>query len=313
MRHAPANLEGVTRDTPKAVLSVDVEDYYHVEAFSDIVDRAQWDTWPSRVENNTHRLLDIFDSIGVSTTCFILGWVAEKFPALIQEIARRGHEIACHSYWHRPIFQLSPEQFQEDTSRAKNVIEQAAGTQVFGYRAPSFSVTKRSLWALDILRDLGFRYDSSIFPVRHDFYGIPDAPRAPFRAGGLIEIPMTTFRMLGDSNLPVGGGGYLRLLPWSYTRFGVARAWADGLPLITYIHPWEIDPDQPRLNGRLVSRIRHYTNLSTMAARLRRLCALARFQSFRDSGILEQAAPIVDLAPTLNPKGAGIISHESSR
>jgi polysaccharide deacetylase family protein (PEP-CTERM system associated) len=186
---------------------------------------------------------------------------------------------------------LTPDQFREDTIRAKEIIEQAAGAQVLGYRAPSFSVIRKSLWALPILEELGFRYDSSIFPVRHDFYGIPDAPRSPFKAGELTEFPMTTFRMFGDSNLPVGGGGYLRLFPFWYTRTGVSRAWRDGIPLITYIHPWEIDPGQPRLPGRWRSRLRHYTNLQRMSDKLRNLCALADFQSFRDSGLLEQCLP----------------------
>ena len=272
-----------------AVLSVDVEDYFHVEAFADIVNRPDWDSYESRVVANTHRLLDLFDQVPVKATCFILGWVADRHPGLVREIASRGHELACHSYWHRPIFQLSPEEFREDTYRSKQVIEQAAGGPVYGYRAPSFSVTDRSWWALEILAELGFKYDSSVFPIRHDTYGIPGAPRAPFRTGTLMEFPMTTFRLFGGSNLPVGGGGYLRIFPFWYTRMGVQRAWKDGLPLITYIHPWEVDPEQPRLPGRLISRIRHYTNLGKTAAQLRRLCSLAGFRPFRDSGLLEPA------------------------
>jgi polysaccharide deacetylase family protein (PEP-CTERM system associated) len=274
-----------------AVLSVDVEDYFQVEAFADVVNRADWDSYESRVADNTRRLLDLFDEVPVKSTCFILGWVAERHPGLLREIVSRGHEPACHSYWHRPIFNLSPQEFREDTLRAKQVIEQATGLPVYGYRAPSFSVTNRSRWALDVLSELGFTYDSSIFPIRHDLYGIPDAPRAPFRTGALVEFPMTTFRLFGDSNLPVGGGGYLRILPFWYTRTGVMRAWREGLPLISYVHPWEIDPQQPRLPGRLTSRLRHYANLGGTAARLRRLCRLADFRSFRDSGLLEAAPP----------------------
>lgn len=273
-----------------AVLSVDVEDYYHVEAFADVVAREQWPAYPSRVENNTRRLLDLLEAAQVKATCFILGWVAERYPGLVRQIAARGHEIACHSYWHRPIFRLTPAEFRQDTRRAKDVIEQAAGVGVAGYRAPSFSVTRKSLWAMEVLAEEGFAYDSSVFPVRHDFYGIPDAPRAPFRRSGIVECPMTTFR-LGRANLPVGGGGYLRIFPYWYTAAGIRRAWAEGLPLIVYVHPWEIDPEQPRLQGRLLSRLRHYTNLSQTAPRLAKLCTWARFRTFRESGLLESAPP----------------------
>jgi polysaccharide deacetylase family protein (PEP-CTERM system associated) len=278
----------MTVSSRPAVLSVDVEDYFHVEAFADVVARDQWPSFPSRVETDTRRLLDLFDTAGVKATCFILGWVAERYPGLVREIAGRGHEPACHSYWHRPIMQLTPEQFRSDTRRAKDAIEQAAGDGICGYRAPTFSITRRSLWALEVLAEEGFTYDSSIFPVRHDLYGIPDAPRAPFRTHGLVECPMTTFRV-GSANLPVGGGGYLRLLPYWYTTTGIRRAWSQGVPLITYVHPWEVDPEQPRIKGRLTSRLRHYTNLSRTAPRLARLCSWAPFRCFRDSGLLASA------------------------
>jgi polysaccharide deacetylase family protein (PEP-CTERM system associated) len=272
------------------VLSVDVEDYFHVEAFSSIVDRKNWESFPSRVEANTHRLLDLFDETGVKATCFILGWVAERYPALVAEIVRRGHEPACHSYWHRLIFRLSPEEFRQDTLRAKDCIEQAAGEPVFGYRAPTFSITEESSWAPEVLAELGFRYDSSIFPVKHDVYGVPHAPRGPFRfetpSGPLNEYPMSTFRFWKSPNMPVAGGGYLRIFPYWYTRMGVHRAWKEGLPVITYVHPWEVDPEQPRMeNARWKSRLRHYTNLSRTAKRLRRLVRLGPFSSFRDSGL----------------------------
>ena len=174
------------------------------------------------------------------------------------------------------------------------MIEQAAGVAVTGYRAPSFSITRQSLWAMDVLAGEGFTYDSSIFPVRHDFYGIPDAPRSPFRHGGMVECPMSTFRV-GSTNMPVGGGGYLRIFPYWYTAAGIRRLWAQGLPLITYIHPWEVDPEQPRLEGRLLSRLRHYTNLSETARRLAKLCSWVPYRSFRESGLLE-AAPLADLS-----------------
>lgn len=270
------------------IFSVDVEDYFQVEAFSDIVSRDRWSTYTLRVEANTRHLLDLLDEQGVEATFFILGWVAERVPGLVREIAARGHELACHSYWHRLIYKLSRQEFLEDTRRAKDVIEQTAGRAVYGYRAPSYSITAESLWALEALVEAGFTYDSSIFPIRHDVYGIPDAPRAPFRletpSGNLVEYPITTFRLGLGPNLPVGGGGYLRLLPFWYTRLGFHRAQADNLPLIAYVHPWEVDPNQPRLPGRARSRLRHYTNLAQMRERLRALLRLGEFTSFAKSG-----------------------------
>ena len=274
----------------RAILSVDVEDYFHVEAFAGVVARSDWDRFPQRVEANTHRVLDLLDEIGARATFFLLGWVADRHSPLVREIAGRGHELACHSYWHRPVYSLTRDEFREDTLLAKQVIEQAAGVAVWGYRAPSFSVTLRSLWALEVLAELGFRYDSSIFPIRHDLYGIPDGPRRPFRAGPLVEFPATTFRWPGGANLPVGGGGYLRILPFWLTQLGIRRAWREGLPLIVYFHPWELDPGQPRLAVPLKSRLRHYTNLSATASRLRRLGRSVHFVPFRESGLLETAA-----------------------
>jgi polysaccharide deacetylase family protein (PEP-CTERM system associated) len=276
---------------PAGLLSVDVEDYFQVEAFTDRVDRSRWEDYPSRVEANTRSILDLFDECNARSTFFILGWVAERHPGLVAEIVRRGHEPACHSYWHRFISTLSVGEFREDTLRAKESIEQAAGVAVCGYRAPSFSVTRKSIWALEILAELGFRYDSSIFPIHHDTYGMPDAPRAPFRvdtAGGpLVEFPMTTARWMGSPNFPVGGGGYLRLFPFWVTKLGIRNAWDHGLPLITYTHPWEVDPGQPRLKCRLSSRLRHYTNLGKTASRLRALAGIVQFSSFRDSGLVD--------------------------
>jgi polysaccharide deacetylase family protein (PEP-CTERM system associated) len=281
----------VENSRPPALLSVDVEDYFQVEAFADRVDRAQWSDFPSRVEANTHVILDLFDECDVKGTFFMLGWVAERFPGLVCEIVRRGHEPACHSYWHRLVFKLSREEFHDDTRRAKERIEDAGGVAVFGYRAPNFSVVGSSLWALDVLVALGFRYDSSVFPIRHDVYGMPNAPRVPFRvdtgAGPITEFPMTTFRWIGRHNFPIGGGGYLRIFPFWLTRIGVRKALRDKVPLITYVHPWEVDPAQPRLEGRLTSRLRHYTNLKRTASRLRKLNGMVAFTSFRDSGWIE--------------------------
>lgn len=273
----------------KSILSVDVEDYFQVEAFSDIVDRSQWDNYSSRVERNTRRVLDLFADCQVKGTFFVLGWVAERYPRLVRDIAAAGHELACHSYWHRLIYNLSPREFREDTVRAKDAIEQAAGERVCGYRAPSYSITRQSLWALEVLAEAGFQYDSSIFPIRHDTYGILDAPRVPYRirteSGILVEYPLTTFRILNGPNLPVGGGGYLRIFPFWYTQMGVRRAWSEGVTLISYIHPWELDPEQPKLRGRFISRLRHYTNLAKAEGRLKKLIALAKFSTFRESGL----------------------------
>ena len=277
------------------ILSVDVEDYFHVEAFADVVDPSTWDRYPSRVEANTHRLLDLFDEFRAKATFFVLGWVAERYPGLVREIVARGHEPACHSYWHRLIFKLTPGEFREDLCLSKNVIEQAAGVKIRGYRAPSYSVTTKSLWALDILAECGFSYDSSVFPIRHDIYGIPAAPRLPFRvntpSGPMIEYPITTFRV-GHANLPVGGGGYLRIFPLWYTQLGFQYAKKDGLTRIVYVHPWEIDPQQPRLNGRARSRFRHYTNLAKTCGRLRSLLGQGRFESFAGNHIAG-AVPVI--------------------
>ena len=283
---------GMSEKRPRNVVSVDVEDYFHAEAFSDVVDRARWDTYATRVVPNTQRLLESLAMLNIHGTFFVLGWVAERFPALVREIAAGGHELACHSYWHRLIYKLDPAEFREDTRRAKDVIEQISGQPVYGYRAPTYSVIDRSVWALEILAELGFTYDSSIFPIHHDRYGMPGAPRSPFRfqtpSGLLIEFPITTFRVAGH-NMPVGGGGYLRLLPRLYTRLGLKRVQREGLPIVVYIHPWEVDPEQPRLPGRLSSRLRHYTNLSQTLDRFESVLQAGKYTSFRESGLADTA------------------------
>jgi polysaccharide deacetylase family protein (PEP-CTERM system associated) len=287
------------------VFSVDVEDYFHVEAFADVVKRSDWETCTSRVVANTHRILELLEAQGVTATFFVLGWVAEREPELVRDIAKGGHEVGCHSYWHRPIFHLSVDDFREDTRRAKDTIEQLIGTPVRGYRAPSFSITRKSLWAFEVLGELGFTYDSSIFPILHDVYGMPDGPRRPTTIrtafGELAEFPMTTFSLAGARNFPVGGGGYLRILPFWYTRWGLRAAAKDNVPFILYVHPWEFDPEQPRLQGRLRSRLRHYTNLDKMEQRIRRLLREFSFTSFRDSALpdsLETHSMLNLLLPT---------------
>ena len=288
---------------PANVISVDVEEYFHAESLSSVVDRSSWETLDSRVEVTTRRILELFAKHNIEATFFVLGWVADRHPALVRDIAAAGHELGCHSYWHRLVHTLTPDEFRDDTRRAKDVIEQLAGVRVLGYRAPTYSIVERSLWAIDILAELGFTYDSSIFPVHHDRYGIPGAPRRPFVLstphGPLIEYPIATFQLWGrGTNLPFGGGGYLRLLPWWYTQLGLFRARSEGLPVVAYIHPWEIDPGQPRLARHLATRVRHYSNLGKTYERLARLVRGGAFTSFRRSGL---AANL----PTINPVSWG--------
>ena len=263
---APAQLNAMT---------IDVEDYFQVSAFEGLAPRHRWEEFESRVEANTMRLLDIFDESNVKSTFFVLGWVAHRFPSLVQEIARRGHELASHGFLHRLVYDNTRDAFREDIRRSKDVIESAAGCPVVGYRAPSYSITPRSLWAFDILIEEGYRYDASVFPIHHDRYGIPPSPREPYvirrKAGALIEAPGSAVR-LGRLNLPVGGGGYFRLLPYGWTRWGLRRInEVDGRGAIFYLHPWEIDPEQPRLPVGLLTRFRHYRNLGETETRLRQL------------------------------------------
>lgn len=264
-------------------MSVDVEEYFMVEAFSDLVSRESWPQWPSRVVSSTQAILDLFDKYGVKATFFFVGWIAAKYPRLVQEVGERGHELACHSYWHRPVYGLGRGEFRRDTQNAVRAIEDASGVKVQGYRAPSWSITRDCLWALDILAEEGFSYDSSIFPIRHDLYGIPNARRFPYKhlSGNgrvLFEIPPATISVLGQ-NLPAAGGGYLRLFPFSYTRW-VFKTFEQryGESVVVYFHPWEIDPEQPRIAGRLRSRIRHYTNLQGMRSRLEQMSKSYSFQ-----------------------------------
>ena len=258
-------------------MTIDVEDYFHVTAFEGIAPRHHWDDFESRVCRNTDRLLEIFAEARTRATFFVLGWVAERHPSLVRRIAEGGHELACHSYAHRLVYDLTERAFRDDLRRARAVIEDAAGVRVVGYRAPTYSITPRSLWALDILIEEGFRYDASIFPIHHDRYGIPISPRRPYTirraVGTIVEVPGSTVRV-GPLNLPVGGGGYFRLLPYEWTQRGIDRLnRRERRPAVFYLHPWEIDPDQPRLPLGAVARFRHYRNLAETEGRLRRLLA----------------------------------------
>jgi polysaccharide deacetylase family protein (PEP-CTERM system associated) len=273
-------------------MTIDVEDYFHVSAFAGIVAPADWPSFESRVCANTDRLLGLLDQAGVPATFFVLGWVAERFPELVRRIHRAGHELASHSYDHGLVYDKTPDTFRADLRRAKAAIATAAGVEVTGYRAPSYSVVDRSLWALDVLAEEGYTYDSSIYPIRHDRYGIPSWPRHVHRidrpAGSLWELPGSTVRHFG-TNLPMGGGGYFRLLPYAWTRRGIRHLnEQEGRPAIFYLHPWEVDPQQPRLNASALSRFRHYRNLDQTEPRLRRLLADFRFGTI--SQVLEKTA-----------------------
>ena len=255
-------------------LTVDVEDYFQVEALASAVPRAAWETMERRIEANTDLLLTAFDRAGVTGTFFTLGWVAERHPALIRRIVEAGNELASHGYGHERVDRLGPEAFRADIRRAKSVLEEVGGVRVLGYRAPTFSLNARTTWAFAVLSEEGYRYSSSIYPIRHDLYGMPDAPRLPFQPNGgpLWEIPLTTARVFGH-NLPCGGGGWFRLLPYRVFRLGVRRFHREhDAPALFYTHPWEFDPDQPpvQVQSRL-SRFRHYINLSRTEARLERL------------------------------------------
>lgn len=267
-------------------LTVDVEDYFHVSAFAKSINHADWDKHPFRVEQNTHRLLDLFDDAEVKATFFVLGWVADKSRSLVREIADRGHEVACHGFSHQLIYNQTPEVFREETVRSKTLLEDIAQKPVQGYRAASYSITKNSLWALDILAEAGFVYDSSIFPVRHDRYGIPDAKELPHKlttpkGHELVEFPLSTAKIF-SYKLPVAGGGYFRLYPYALTRAGLRQINRRQQPFIFYLHPWEIDPAQPKVEAGWFSRFRHYNNLDKCEHRLKNLMSDFEFVTCLD-------------------------------
>ncbi len=264
-------------------LSFDVEDYFQVAAFDSTIDRETWDAQPSRVDANTRALLDLLAEAGVTATFYVLGWIAERHPDLVRAIAAAGHEVACHGYSHSIVYRQQPEDFREETLRAKGILEDLVQQPVTSYRAASYSVTPKSLWALDVLYETGFRVDSSIFPIRHDRYGLIGGPTEPHVlelpcGGRLTEFPISTYRLWGVT-LPVSGGGYFRLYPYAVTRALGNRVNAAGRPFVFYLHPWEIDPEQPRVSVGPFTRFRHYNNLSRCRERLRRLLVDFRFTS----------------------------------
>ena len=255
-------------------LSVDVEDWFQVGAFETVIDRADWEGLDRRVEANTDACLAMFAEADVKATFFTLGWVAHRHPQLIRRIVEQGHELASHGWDHARVFTLTPEQFRDDLAKTRATLEDASGTAVTGYRAPSFSIDKRTPWAHPILAEAGYTYSSSVAPVVHDHYGWPEAPRfafAPVSGSDFLELPVTTARLAGRT-LAAGGGGFFRLLPYQFSRWAVAQVNAAQQPAIIYFHPWEVDPSQPRVaNAPLRSKLRHYTNLRVMAAKLERL------------------------------------------
>lgn len=283
-------------------MTVDVEDYFHVSALSEVIERSAWDTMDYRAERNTDRLLALFAAHGLRATFFVLGWVTKKSPALVKRIHAAGHEVACHGLTHELVYRQTPEVFRQETRDSKAMLEDLIGAPVLGYRAASYSITARSLWAIDILCELGFRYDSSIFPIAHDRYGIPGASTRPGLMHGkdgasIVEFPLSTAQLFGR-RVPVAGGGYFRLLPYWFTRWGLRSInERDDQPFIFYLHPWEIDADQPRFKASRLSRFRHYTNLDVCEARLTRLIKEFKFTTVKD--VLRshlEASPVGSLA-----------------
>ncbi|RIZ66706.1 MAG: DUF3473 domain-containing protein [Methylococcales bacterium] len=256
-------------------MSIDVEDYFQVSAFEPYIKKNQWDNLPHRVENNTHKILDILEDRQIKATFFTLGWVAERYPSIVKRIVADGHELACHGYEHIRVTEQTPDQFRSDVYKAKNILEQQSGKEIKGYRAASYSIGASNLWALNVLQEMGFKYSSSIYPVKHDLYGMPEAPRfmfEPLQNLDFKEIPITTVRM-GTKNWPCGGGGFFRFYPYALSKWALNRVnQQEQKPAIFYFHPWEIDPNQPRQNGlSLKTKTRHYLNLDKMEARLNQL------------------------------------------
>ena len=257
-------------------MTIDVEDYFQVSAFAAHIARDSWDHMPCRVERNVDAILEILDEHRAQATFFTLGWMAERYRDMVRSIVAQGHELASHGYAHQRATDQSPQEFYQDITRAKSLLEDVGGVAVQGYRAPSFSIGRTNLWAQSTLKKAGYRYSSSVYPIRHDHYGMPDAPRFAFYpegADGLLELPVTTVSLF-NRNLPAGGGGYFRLLPYSVSRWCLRRVnTVDRQPCIFYFHPWEIDPGQPRQKNLSVkTRFRHYVNLSSMERRIRALC-----------------------------------------
>jgi polysaccharide deacetylase family protein (PEP-CTERM system associated) len=263
-------------NSPRNAMTVDVEDYFQVSAFEPYIERRAWDSQECRVERNVDRILGLFDRHGVKATFFTLGWIAERYPGMLRRMVDEGHEIASHGWSHVRVTQQERRAFHDDVVRTKKLLEDVSGKAVIGYRAASYSIGADNLWALEVLEETGHKYSSSIYPIEHDLYGMPEAPRFAFRPGDgeLLEFPVTTVR-IGGRNLPCGGGGWFRLVPYPLMRWAMRRVnRSDGEAAIFYFHPWEIDPEQPRQSGLdAKTRFRHYLNLARMEGRLERLLA----------------------------------------
>lgn len=274
----------MTKNPSLNAMTVDVEDFFHVSAFESIIKPEQWSDYQPRVDANTRRLMDLFAKYDIKSTFFVLGWVAEKYPELIKEIHRQGHEVASHGYAHRRAAEQTPDEFKADVERSKNHLEDLLGVNISGYRAPSFSIGYRSEWAFEILAELGFAYSSSTYPVKHDLYGTPDWPRFAYkRKENIIEIPIPTLKLMGKQ-MPIGGGGYFRLYPYAMTKALVSKYLKqEKQPYSFYFHPWEIDDAQPRLtDAPLKSRFRHYVNLKYTEGKLERLLQDFNWSTMKD-------------------------------
>ncbi|MBL82620.1 MULTISPECIES: XrtA system polysaccharide deacetylase [Marinobacter] len=293
-------------NTISNALTIDVEDYFQVAALAEAVDRKDWHDMEYRVEANTDRLLSVLGDHNTKATFFTLGWVAEKSPALVRRIHDAGHEVASHGYSHQLIYKQTPEVFREETRRSKAILEDIIGEPVTGYRAASYSITAQSRWALDILCEEGFTWDSSIFPVHHDRYGMPGTPRWPHRlktdnGSEIAEFPLSTLKLPGYT-LPIAGGGYFRLFPYWFSQWGLGSINRMGKPFVFYLHPWEIDPGQPRLDVKWFSRFRHYNNLEVCEQRLVNLLKRFRFTTMSDV-LVEQGVLGRDASPRQTEMG----------
>jgi polysaccharide deacetylase family protein (PEP-CTERM system associated) len=287
------------------LFTVDVEDYFQVNAFDGLVDRADWSRYPSRVEQSTDRLLALLADTGVRGTFFTLGWIAERYPALVRRIAEQGHEVASHGWWHRKVTTLSPEAFREDLRDSKAKLEDVTGQPCVGFRAPSFSIRPGMEWAFEVLVEEGYRYDSSIFPISRPDYGYPTAPPFPVMlhtvSGELLELPLATTRLAG-LRLPAAGGGYLRQLPFRLTTEAFSQWGELGVSTVLYTHPWEVDPDQPRLPAGLITRVRHYRGLRRTLPKLQQLLERFKFTSVADRfGDILQSPTAPELSEPTQP------------
>lgn len=290
-------------------MSVDVEDYFQVAALSKVVSRTQWDQYPLRVEQNTLAVLDLFAECQIKATFFVLGWVAERCPELVRKIVNQGHELASHGYDHCKVSELTPAQFKEDLIKSKKILEDLGGVKIKGFRAPSYSIGEENYWAFDVLQELGYVYSSSIYPIKHDLYGIPAAPRFefyPLKRGQILEIPITTVNFFGK-NYPCGGGGFFRLMPYGLSRMAITYVnKKENQPTVFYFHPWEIDPGQPvQSNLSLKSRFRHYVNLHAMKNKIKKLLQDFNWQTMEKTYL----TPDANHQLTWSPKKSQIIAH----